>query len=94
MLRSVLVVLTVSMGLLTAPQVSAQTICSERDNFIKHLSKNHKEAPSLMGLSSNGSVVEVLTANNGSWTIIVTNPEGVACVVAAGEAWQQVAQQE
>jgi hypothetical protein len=43
-----------------------------------------------MGLVSNGAVLEVLTSDKGSWTIIVTRPDGTSCVVAAGEAWENL----
>ena len=43
-----------------------------------------------MGLAADGSVVEVLAATSGSWTILVTKPTGVSCVVASGEAWDHV----
>ncbi len=42
-----------------------------------------------MGLASSGGVVEVLTNEKGSsWSIIVTTPAGVTCLVAAGEGWE------
>lgn len=69
---------------------SAQALCGDRTNFLKHLGKSYKEAPTAMGLTSNGKVIEVLTSEKGSWTIIVTNPEGTSCVVAAGEAWESI----
>ena len=32
--------------------------------------------------------MEVLTSpDGGTWTIIVTTPQGFACLVAAGEGW-------
>jgi hypothetical protein len=66
----------------------AQTMCNKRDEFLSTLEKGYSEAPVAMGLVSNGSVLEVLASDNGSWTIIVTLPNGTSCVVASGEAWQ------
>ena len=43
-----------------------------------------------MGLVSNGSILEVLASKDGSWTISVTRPDGMSCVVAAGEAWEDM----
>ncbi|MFN3614512.1 MAG: hypothetical protein ACK4WC_08130, partial [Rubrimonas sp.] len=44
------------------------------------------------GLQNRGSVTEIFASEKtGTWTIIVTRPDGVACAVAAGEAWQQEA---
>ena len=76
---------------LAASTAMAETVCGERDKFIDHLSDNFQEAPAAIGLASNGSVLEVLTSDeSGTWTIIVTKPNGHACVVASGEAWQTV----
>lgn len=69
---------------------SAQTVCGERSQFLHRLSKSHSESPVAMGLVSSGSVLEVLASENGSWTIIVTMPTGNSCVVAAGEAWENL----
>ena len=46
-----------------------------------------------MGLTNKGAVVEVLTNQNGTtWTIIITMPNGVSCMVAAGEGWETIRQ--
>ena len=66
---------------------TAQTMCGERNKFLKHLSSGYSEAPVAMGLVSNGSILEVLASKDGTWTIIVTRPDGRSCVVAAGESW-------
>ena len=40
-----------------------------------------------------GGVVEILTSPDGNtWTIIVTTPQGMSCLVAAGEGWRAVEQ--
>ncbi len=44
-----------------------------------------------MGLTATGSMLEVLAAEDGSWTIIITQPGGPTCMVAHGGAWQNVA---
>ena len=44
-----------------------------------------------MGLASNGGVLEVLSSTSGStWTILVTMPNGVSCMIAAGEGLEVV----
>ncbi len=68
----------------------AQTVCGEREKFIDGLSSTYKEAPAAIGLASNGNVLEVLTSNGGTWTILVTRPGGMSCVVASGEGWEDV----
>ena len=64
------------------------TVCSSRDNFINELSSQHREKPIAMGLAVNGSVLEVLASKDGTWTILITSPNGTSCVVAAGDSWE------
>ena len=74
-------------------EASAQLACGKRDEVLQHLSDKYQEAPVSLGLSSNGGILEVLTAPTGSsWTILITMPNGVSCMVAAGENWQTVSQ--
>jgi len=69
-----------------------QTNCTDRTSALKHLSSAYKEQPVAMGLASSGGIVEVLTNEQGTtWTIIVTMPSGVTCLVASGEGWEAVA---
>lgn len=87
MLRIIAAVLVATSLALPA---SAQSVCGERGKFLEHLGSNYQEGPVAMGLVSDGSVLEVLTSKKGSWTIIVTQPDGKSCVVAAGESWEDV----
>ena len=68
----------------------AQAVCSERGKFLERLATGYEESPVAMGLASNGSVLEILASDGGTWTIIVTTPAGKSCVVASGEAWEEV----
>ncbi len=65
-----------------------QMACGARDSFLAQLDAKYGETRRSMGLSDN-SVVE-LFANEatGSWTILITSPQGIACILAAGEAFQ------
>ena len=65
--------------------------CGPRNTVLAQLQKRYAEVPVAMGLASNGSVIEVLVAPSGSFTIILTIPSGLACVMAAGEAWERLA---
>jgi hypothetical protein len=35
-------------------------------------------------------VVELLISSDGTWTILVTKPNGIACVAAVGEEWHDL----
>ena len=73
-----------------ASPAMAQSVCGDRGDFLSHLSHNYAEAPVAMGLVSNGTILEVLVSKNGSWTVIVTRPDGTSCLLAAGEAWEEL----
>ena len=57
--------------------------------MLGHLTKKYGEAPVAIGVTNKGGLVEVLTTGDGNtWTIIVSMPNGTACMVAAGEGWR------
>ena len=66
----------------------AQTMCGERDTVLSTLKKTYSETPVSMGLATNGAMIEVLASPSGSFTIVLTQPSGLACVIAAGEGWE------
>jgi hypothetical protein len=71
-------------------QTPAQTQqCDQRNRVIGHLAQKYKEAPVAIGVTASGGLVEVLTTGDGgTWTIILSNPNGISCLVAAGEGWR------
>lgn len=74
---------------LPAAAVAAPMACSPRQDVLSQLATKFKETPVAIGLANNGGLLEVLTAGNGeTWTIIITMPNGMSCLVAAGEDWQ------
>jgi hypothetical protein len=71
-----------------------QPACTKRSDILSHLANKYSEAPVAIGLANNGGVLEVLSSQSGkSWTIILTMPNGTACMIAAGENWEAVPQQ-
>lgn len=72
---------------------TAQPQCDQRDSVLKVLQQKYKEAPVALGVTHNGGLVEVLSTGNGTtWSIIVTTPQGMSCLVAAGEGWRAMDQ--
>ena len=68
----------------------AQTVCGERKAIVASLEKTYSEAPISMGLGSNGAIIEILASPSGTFTIILTRPNGLTCVMAAGESWEDL----
>jgi len=80
--------------ILAAGQSHAQqgALCGPRDRIVAQLADRHGETRRAVGLQQNMQVMETYAnSETGSWTIIVAMPSGVACLVAAGEAFQSEA---
>ncbi len=75
------------------PEVQAQAVCGEHSEVVSKLEKGHSEKPVSMGLASNGAVIEVFASESGTFTIIMTLPTGMSCLMAAGEDWQELPKQ-
>jgi hypothetical protein len=69
---------------------SAQSSCGPREQLVKMLADQYKEDPVGMGLAQPGQVIEVFASSNGSWTMVMTMPDGKACLIAAGDNWEMV----
>ena len=80
-------------AVLLAWPAAAAPQCNQRDSVLAMLQSKYQEQPVAVGVTNNGGLVEVLSAGDGeTWTIIITTPQGVSCLVAAGEGWRGVEQ--
>jgi hypothetical protein len=69
--------------------VAAPMACSARTDVVTKLASKYHEQPSSAALTNDGQLLEVLKSKDGTtWSIIITTPEGVSCLVAAGGSWQ------
>lgn len=77
-------------SLLAGPAATAQDAnCRDRAGLVSLLAQRFGETRQAIGLSSNTQIVEIFASDEtGTWTITVTRPDGVACMVAAGEHFQ------
>ncbi|UUV43237.1 hypothetical protein RCCWILLIS_65 [Rhodobacter phage RcCWillis] len=67
--------------------------CAPREQVVQRLAEKYGETRQSIGLGSNNSVMEVFAnLEGGSWTITVTMTNGMTCLVAAGEAFQNLAE--
>jgi hypothetical protein len=81
--------LTIALVLCLSSPALAQLQCNTRDSVLSLLANKYKEAPIAAGVTNTGKLVEVLSTGDGNtWTIIVTKPGGLSCLVAAGEGWK------
>lgn len=77
-------------GSVISPAAAQQMMCGDRGKVVASLEKGYSEAPSSMGLASNGAVIEIFTSAKGTFTIVMTQPSGLSCLMAAGESWEDL----
>lgn len=73
-----------------AAHAQTPNACAERNMIVERLDAGYSEKPVSMGLSVNGSVVEVFASTGGSFTIIATQPDGTSCILVTGQSWEDV----
>ena len=57
------------------------------------LNSQYDETARAIGVISEEAVLEVFVSKDtGTWTVLVTDPKGLSCVLAAGQAWQETPQ--
>ena len=77
-----------------AQHATAQTTsCAAREMVVARLADRYGESRQGIGLGQDNSVLELYASpETGTWTILVTLPNGLSCLVASGEAWERVAE--
>lgn len=86
-----LLVLAVALPLLALalPALAQGQRCAPRAQMIEVLSSRHAETRHAIGLTTNRTVMELYASEtSGSWTLLVTLPNGLACLVAAGNGFE------
>lgn len=68
---------------------SAQMLCAPRADIIAGIDKKYQERPNAFGIAGEKTLVELFTSEAGSWTMIMTRPGGVSCIMAVGQSWEQ-----
>jgi hypothetical protein len=90
--------LSVAAVSLPAAAADPAAVCGPRKDIMAQLSQSFSEAPTAIGVTSTGELLQVLaSADKSTWTIVVSRPDGLSCIVAAGADWQEkreVAQHE
>ncbi len=86
--------LTAAATLFVASDALAQSgNCAPRDAVVERLAEGYGESRQSMGLGANNAVIEVFASEEtGTWTITVTTPNGLTCLVASGQSYETLAE--
>ncbi|MEX3016644.1 hypothetical protein [Gymnodinialimonas hymeniacidonis] len=76
-------------GLITfvaLPAEAQNMLCGQREMVVNELTGRYGEEVRGMGLAHQNRIVEVFVSEEtGTWTITVTSPNGMTCLMAAGQ---------
>lgn len=76
-------------SLLISSDTAAAAVCMNHKNLVTFLSDRYSEAPRALGLVEDRGLMEVYTSEKGTWTIVMTTAHGIACILAAGDTWEE-----
>lgn len=78
-------------GLLaTAPSPAPAAQCLEHASMVKLLDKKFKETRRAFGLFNTAGLMELYVGEDGTWTVLLIQPSGISCIVAAGHTWEDL----
>lgn len=69
---------------------SASMRCGPRADVLEMLAEKYDETRRGVGISGPTQVLEVFASHKGTWTVVVTDPEGRTCLVASGRSWEDL----
>lgn len=81
-----------AVGVITTPALAQQQQnCGTRDTVVERLASKYGESRQSIGMAPKGRVVEVFASQEtGTWTITVTMPNGMMCLVASGQSYENL----
>ena len=71
--------------------VFGQPLCGDHDEIVAALAVGYEESRIGIGLSNAGGMIEVYTSPRGTWTMLLTTPDGQTCMIGAGDNWDGIA---
>ena len=70
------------------PAVSPELWCGSHTDVISALQREYGETRISRGLTNGGAVIEVFASEDGSFSVLLTAPNGTSCMISAGDSWE------
>jgi len=86
--RKLLTVGAILTAAVVATPATAQMVCGKHADIAKRLESGYQEVRTGIGLAGNGGLIELYTSEKGTFTIVLTRPNGLSCLMAVGENWE------
>lgn len=85
-------IIALLVAVLATPASAAPQNCAPRPVVLERLVTGFGETRQSIGLGAQGVVIEVFASSRtGTWTITATMPDGITCLIAAGEGYEAIA---
>ena len=73
---------------ISATSGHAMGFCGDRDAVVEKLVGEYAESHKSSGLQSDTGLLEIWTSDvEGTWTVLLTRPDGKTCIMATGTHW-------
>jgi hypothetical protein len=73
-------------------RAEAQSACGLRAQVVERLASRYGETLRGIGLAADNRILEIFASpETGTWTIAVTSPSGITCLIATGQHYEAVA---
>lgn len=79
-----------ALAALVSSPANAEEPCGKHADIVARLESGYEEHKTSMGLSTLGSIIEVYVSKVGTFTIVHTTPDGITCMMAAGDSWLDI----
>lgn len=77
----------------TQAQAQPPRFCAPRESVVGRLASQYGESRQSIGMGERGMVIETFASSDtGTWTITMTSPVGITCLVASGQSWEHLAE--
>lgn len=73
---------------LSAPAL-AQPPCAPYSEVLSHLESEYQERPVSFGVTATGNMLVITAGKKGTWTILIVQTNGTACLVLTGDDWSK-----
>ena len=81
---------SIALGVAFSSPAQAQAACDARAKIITRLAENYQEQPRGRGVTARSLLMELFISPEGTWTLLVSQPNGISCLIAAGDGWLEI----
>ncbi|RNF35769.1 hypothetical protein [Paracoccus methylarcula] len=68
--------------------LAAGLACLPTAQVYEQLTETYSETRAVSGLSDRGAILEIWASPEGTWTALITTPDGRSCLLDAGQAFR------